>query len=213
MTVTCSGNYFNDQFGSSGDQNTLTVEYRYKLQNGEYGEWKPMNVTPSGNTYTASANETGLQNSSTYVFQARAYDSLSGVNSIERIVKYTPVYEWGVNDFRVNGDLYVNDKLINTRYDLLHGYIGVSGVFTLANSIHNYDEIHIFATTNEYDHRHICSIIKVSNYIYQGKYQTVIFSKDDWDEMIQLYDDKIDTSQSTKFNKNHHILFVYGVKY
>ena len=111
MTVTCSGNYFNGRFGSSGDQNTLTVEYRYKLQNGEYGEWKPMNVTPSGNTYTASANETGLQNSSTYVFQARAYDSLSGVNSLERSVKYTPVFDWGVDDMSINVPLDVKGAI------------------------------------------------------------------------------------------------------
>lgn len=213
MTVTCSGNYFNGGFGAKN--NELTVQYRYKLQNGTYSEWTNMSTNISGQTYTASANVTGLDNKATYVFQTRAIDLLntSGVNSSEKSVSYTPVFDWGKNDFRVNVDLYVKDKLIDTRYDLLHGYIGTSGVFTLTSSIHNYDEIHIFATTNEYDHRHICTIINVSNYLYQGKYQTVIFSKDDWDDMIQLYDDKIDTSQSTKFNKNHHILFVYGVKY
>ena len=213
MTVTCSGNYFNGGFGAKN--NELTVQYRYKLQNGTYSEWANMSTNISGQTYTASANVTGLDNKATYVFQTRAIDLLntSGVNSSEKSVSYTPVFDWGKNDFRVNVDLYVKDKLIDTRYDLLYGYIGISGVFTLANSIHNYDEIHIFATTNKYDHRHICTIIKVSNYLYKDKYQTVIFDKDDWDDMIQIYDDKIDTSQSTKFSEYHHILFVYGVKY
>ena len=97
MTVTCSGNYFNGSFGSVS--NTLTVQYRYKVQGGSYGSWANMSVTMSGNTYNATASLSGLSYQETYVFQTRATDKLATVSTDENAIKSLPIFHWGENDF------------------------------------------------------------------------------------------------------------------
>ena len=97
MTVTCSGNYFNGSFGAVA--NTLTVQYRYKVQGGSYGSWTNMTVTKSGNTYDATASISGLSYQQTYVFQTRATDKLATVSTDERTVRSLPIFHWGENDF------------------------------------------------------------------------------------------------------------------
>lgn len=97
MTLTCSGNYFNSSFGSVS--NTLTVQYRYKAQNGSFGAWTNMNVSKSGNTYTAVASLSGLNYQTTYVFETRATDKLATATSAESAVKSIPVFHWSESDF------------------------------------------------------------------------------------------------------------------
>ncbi len=106
MSLQLSGNYFNGSFGATN--NTLTLQYRYKTNDGAYGSW--INVTPtiSGNTYNATVNLTGLNYQDTYTFQARATDKINtgGINTAEKRVKSKPVYEWGENDFQFHVDAY-----------------------------------------------------------------------------------------------------------
>ena len=97
MAVECSGNYFNDTFGAAA--NTLTVEYRYKPQGGEYSSWRSMTATKSGNTYNAAAEITGLDYRQTYVFQCRAVDKLMTVSSTETVIQSFPIFHWGKDDF------------------------------------------------------------------------------------------------------------------
>lgn len=106
MKVECSGNYFNGSFGAVA--NTLNVQYRYKVQGGEYSDWTNMTITKDGNTYTAEAYLTGLNYQTTYVFQTKAVDKISweGVLSEEIIVRSYPVFDWGKNDFRFNVDAH-----------------------------------------------------------------------------------------------------------
>jgi len=108
MTVKVSGNYFNGSFGAQN--NTLTVEYRYKESGGSYGEWIPMEVTPGVRTYNAEAELTGLDYKAAYVFQARAADKLAVANSAEYAVRATPVFDWDENDFNVNGTFKINNE-------------------------------------------------------------------------------------------------------
>jgi hypothetical protein len=100
MTVTASGNYYNGSFGAVS--NTLTVQYRYKVSGGSYGSWTNMTATKSGNTYTATANLTGLDYKKTYVFQVKAVDKLATKTTAEKSVKSLPVFDWGENDFTFN---------------------------------------------------------------------------------------------------------------
>ena len=64
-----------------------------------------MSVSKSGNTYTATADLTGLDYQSHYTFEARAADEIYNgtteplVVSQERRVKTTPVFDWGENEF------------------------------------------------------------------------------------------------------------------
>lgn len=105
MTVKVTGNYFNGSFGSKS--NSLVVYYRYKTSGGSYGNWAAMTVTNSGNAYSATANVTGLDYQTAYVFQAYAKDALSGeIYSAEKTVKATPVFDWGENDFNFNVPVY-----------------------------------------------------------------------------------------------------------
>ena len=105
FTLTVKGNYFNGSFGATN--NTLTIQYRYKENGGTYSNWETINATLSGNTYTATNNLTGLDYQKTYVFQARATDKLATKTTGEMSIKSLPIFDWGKNDFKVNGDFRV----------------------------------------------------------------------------------------------------------
>ena len=104
-TLKISGNYFNGSFGAVA--NTLTVQYRYKTQGGTYGSWTETTATKSGNTYNATATISGLDYQTTYVFQARAVDKLITISTDEQARRTIPIFDWGKNDFKVNGDFRV----------------------------------------------------------------------------------------------------------
>lgn len=109
MTFKISGNYFKGNFGAV--DNTLAVEFRYKENDGEYNDWIAAEPIPtiSGNTYETTVNLTGLNYRSSYTFQARAIDKTNIVLSSEKKVRTIPVYDWGENDFNINGELKIND--------------------------------------------------------------------------------------------------------
>lgn len=100
MSISVSGNYFSGSFGNL--MNDLDVYYRYKQSGGSYSSWYSMSATTSGNTYTATASRTGLNPEAQYVFQARAVDRLSDVNSDGSNVQNKPVFDWSGTDFNFN---------------------------------------------------------------------------------------------------------------
>lgn len=109
-TVKISGNYFNGSFGATS--NVLGVMYRYKTNSGSYGEWQTVTATASGNTYNVSISLSGLNYLDSYTFQARAFDKLATVDSAEKKVKTTPVFDWGENDFSFNVNVNCNENMI-----------------------------------------------------------------------------------------------------
>lgn len=100
MTFKVNGSYFNGSFGAV--DNTLAVYYRYKVSGGTYGNWTAMNVSLGDESYIATANLTGLDYQTAYVFQAYAVDKLATVYSSEKVVKAAPVFDWGESDFKFN---------------------------------------------------------------------------------------------------------------
>lgn len=108
--LTVKGNYFNGSFGSVN--NTITVYYRYKANDGAYNGWQAITAAASGNTYTATKTITGLDYQTTYTFQAYAVDKLATVYSAEKAVKSTPVFDWGKDDFNVNGSFGLRGKTV-----------------------------------------------------------------------------------------------------
>ena len=102
-----SGNYWDGNFGATN--NTLTVQYRYKEQGGTYSNWtnSSASVDKSNNTYSTTVTISGLNYLNSYTFQARAIDKLATVKSTEQTRKTVPVFDWGKNDFKVNGDFRV----------------------------------------------------------------------------------------------------------
>lgn len=113
MAFKISGNYFNDKFGNVGVDNTLTVQWRYKENNGEYGEWIPVTPVLTDNTYSITVNLQNLNYKSSYTLQARAIDMIDtgGVPSPERLVRAIPVFNWGEDNFDIQVPLTV-DKIV-----------------------------------------------------------------------------------------------------
>ena len=112
LNISASGNYFNGSFGAVN--NSITVQYRYKTNGGNYTNWVSMTTSISGNTYSASASITGLNYKSFYTIQIRAIDKLLTINSPEKTVKTVPIFDWGANDFNFNVDTSVNGDLTIT---------------------------------------------------------------------------------------------------
>lgn len=111
FSFSISGNFYNGKF--AGKQNTLAVAYRYKKENGSYGNWITVIPELGDDYYFVSVDLTGLDIKSGYYFQAKATDIVMTATSREKYVKYEPVFDWGKNDFAVNVPLYIQGR----RYD------------------------------------------------------------------------------------------------
>lgn len=97
-------------YGSFGEaDNTLTVEYRYRAQGTEaWGAWTAVDrTTPMGFTYVAHATVEGLDYQTAYEFQARATDALEQVESGVQVVKASPGFDWGKDDFAFHIPVYI----------------------------------------------------------------------------------------------------------
>lgn len=96
-----SGNYFSGSFGAKS--NSLTIRYRYKAGYGEYTEWYTVEPTISDSKYSVTVNLTDLDYREAYTLEAWAKDAISGNLYAEpKVVKATPVFDWGENDFNFN---------------------------------------------------------------------------------------------------------------
>lgn len=97
-------------YGSFGEkENTLTVEYRYRAQGAEeWGAWTAVDrATQLGFTYVAHATVEGLNYQTAYEFQARAEDALEQVESQVKVVKASPGFDWGKDDFAFHIPVYI----------------------------------------------------------------------------------------------------------
>ena len=112
MRFAVKGNFFNGSFGAIN--NVLTVQYRYKANSEDYGAWQPLTAAITDNSFMANGELSGLDYQSTYTIQARAIDKVfyGGVESVERKVKTTPVFDWGAEDFNFNVPVSINHEPI-----------------------------------------------------------------------------------------------------
>ncbi len=106
MQVSVSGNCFMGSFGAM--ENRLTVYYRYRESGGSFGDWVQMAAVQSESGYTATGDVTGLDYQKTFVFQAKAEDLLDRAETPEYTAKAIPVFDWGEDDFNINGTLKLN---------------------------------------------------------------------------------------------------------
>ncbi len=132
MSVKVTGKCFSGSFGAVS--NTLTVQYRYKVSGGSFGDWQTMTVVKSGNAYTATASLSGLDYQTAYTFQARATDALATVHSGEYTARAIPVFDWGESDFNVNGTFKINGLAQGVTQQ------GTSGIWTYKLYANGYAE-------------------------------------------------------------------------
>lgn len=109
INLSIKGKYFDGSFGVAN--NTLSIEYRYKINNDAYPVdengnevWTNLTGSISNNEYTAQTTIEGLDYTNSYTFQARAKDLpySGGITTPEKVVKIVPVFDWGENDFNFN---------------------------------------------------------------------------------------------------------------
>lgn len=108
MTLVATGKAYTGSFGSK--TNALTIRYRYRTSSGTYPAWKTFsNVTWDGDSFTATAQITGLDYTQKYFFQAAVADSLHaypGVISKSKSITARPVFDWGEEDFQFHVPVY-----------------------------------------------------------------------------------------------------------
>lgn len=119
--TSASGNVFTGSFGSAN--NSITVQYRYKVDGGSYGSWTNLTVNTTTNKYTTSNSTIQLDYTKKYIFQARITDSLQTITSSAYEVIKIPVFSWSKNDFQFN----VKVLLSKASYDTTLPPSGVEG--------------------------------------------------------------------------------------
>lgn len=125
-----TGNYFSGTFGKQS--NTLSIYYRYKIASGDYGEWVSVPITVNeDNTYTLTVDISGLDYTKAHTFQAKAQDKINTIESVERKVKTTPIFDWGEEDFNFNVPVNINGTLSfnGKKSDFVVEY-GTSGIWS-----------------------------------------------------------------------------------
>jgi hypothetical protein len=100
-TIYIAGQFWRGSFGAK--DNTLKLELRY-AENGVYNEWSDITVLvdASGGRWSAVYQGEGFSHNKIYTFQARVSDELEVIETEEKTVRITPVFDWGENDFRFN---------------------------------------------------------------------------------------------------------------
>ena len=108
VTFTTKGNYFNDTFGAV--KNSLEIQLAYRLQGTKIYYFADMDVTITGNTYTATATLKGFDYTKNYDIGICVQDQIykpggplaDAVYNDFVLQKGIPVFDWGENDFKFN---------------------------------------------------------------------------------------------------------------
>ena len=151
LNTSIYGNYFNGSFGAVN--NTLTIQYRYKVNDGAFSDWITLTPTTSSGEYNADISLTGLDYKNTYTIEAKAADKLATATA-SRALKSIPVYDWSGEDFNINVPLHMANEAVLSRADSgkmmyirpsgsdnttgqtvfnPNGSVGISGTLTAAN--------------------------------------------------------------------------------
>lgn len=102
LSITISGSYYNGSFGAK--DNTLELEYSID-DGGNITKTIIGDATPtflSDDRYTLTYTIRGLDPEKTYLVQARAIDEITNSSSLWVSTSKTPVFDWGLEDFRHN---------------------------------------------------------------------------------------------------------------
>lgn len=118
ILMTATGNIYGGSF--NGRHNTLAIKYRYREHGGSYGDWNEIDMTKvtigtsSYRVDDAISLGEEFDHQKPYEFQIEASDGtsehqLSVITITVNVKKGIPVFDWGENDFNINGILNVNN--------------------------------------------------------------------------------------------------------
>lgn len=102
ITFSISGNAFSGSFGAV--DNEVKAYYRYKGEDGNFGDWIAVSTSASGTTYNSQVSFTipNFDYRKSYTFQVKANDKLMSLEEKEYIISALPVFDWSKTDFRFN---------------------------------------------------------------------------------------------------------------
>lgn len=104
----------------------------------------------------------------------------------------------------------LKNRLDNSYVRLYDGVMNEKKVYTLKDNVNNYNEIHIFATNNQYNHHIMGTVLKEE--FHSWTYQLIMYSPSDYDNLILIYDNIIDLTSSSLGENNKKIVSIYGVR-
>lgn len=134
MHIDISGNYYTGSFGTTN--NSLAVQYRFKVNDSEYTEWINTNPTITNNTYKVEIVKEDVDYLNTYTVQARAIDKIyPNKESVVRVVKTTPVFDWGKEDFSINVHTDLRDNVTFHKDTNFNGTNTVNGIVGFNNNV------------------------------------------------------------------------------
>lgn len=109
------GKFFAGRFGqsSSSKSNSLTVSYRARTLNGEWGESATLAkyAYTDGSDYSFSATVGNIDYRYTYEIEITATDRVKSVSYVVTVPRGIPVYDWGEGDFRFHVPLTFDDEV------------------------------------------------------------------------------------------------------
>ena len=116
-----NGQFYNDYIGNT--RNSLSVTYRYKYSDGSFTNWYTLTPKITGDSYTAQVSLVVDYPNSVYI-------EVGVGDVVDYIVRgtsssVTPIFEWGVNDFKFNVPVSINDAEVITLVKE-----GTSGIWT-----------------------------------------------------------------------------------
>lgn len=109
VKLSIEGKYFNGNFGNVN--NDITLKYRCREINAGWSEYITLPLTKSNGTFSYNNDSllTGLSYQMAYVFEIILTDKVNVYTTTSyAITKGIPVFDYGENDFRVNGRLKAN---------------------------------------------------------------------------------------------------------
>ena len=113
-----NGNFFNKNFGKV--DNILKLKYHYKENgSGVWSEWVELNPVKNGDVYSNGSSPITLGSNFDYQknwdFEFVATDMIyddGELSSFKTVVNGTPIFDWGEDDFNINGKLNLYETSI-----------------------------------------------------------------------------------------------------
>ena len=124
LNFSCKGNWYNGGF-SSANSNTLSLKFRFKEKNGEYGSYQNLALTTNDNTFSFNGSlGSSFDYKKQYDFEILVIDKAMSaiitfnVESGQSIIRVAEHYVRIAGDLKVvGGNLYIDDKNI---FDLIY---------------------------------------------------------------------------------------------